>query len=70
MKKLFYKNYTSFSSSIIIFSKLFFFQFSRFFALSFFFSKNSSENLRIIFLEFLSPKTFNNLIFKNNLKTV
>lgn len=66
-KKIILQNYTSFSSSMIIFSKLFF-QFLRFFTLSFFSSKNSSENLRIIALEFLSPKTFNNLVFKNNLK--
>ena len=29
---------------------------------------SSPNNLRIIALEFLSPKTFNNLIFKNNFK--
>ena len=66
-KKIILQNYTSFSSSIIIFCKLFF-QFLRFFILSFFSKVGSSNNLRIIALEFLSPKTFNNLIFKNNLK--
>ena len=66
-KKIILQNCTSFSSSIIIFSKIFF-QFLRFFSLSFFSKTGSATNLRIIALEFLSPKTFNNLIFKNNLK--
>ena len=65
-KKIILQNYTSFSSSIIIFSKLFL-QFLRFFMLSFS-NVSSPNNLRIIALEFLSPKTFNNLIFKNNFK--
>jgi hypothetical protein len=66
-KKIILQNYTSFISSIIIFNKLFL-QFLKFFISSFFIKKGSSANLRIIALEFLSPKTFNNLIFKNNLK--
>ena len=61
------QNYTSFVFSILILFKLFFL-FIKFFIFNFNFDSKKSNIIKIIALEFLSPKTFRNLIINHNLK--
>ena len=63
------QNYTNLKYSIKIFLHLYYL-FIKYFFYSFTYGKKKSQLLKIIALEFTSPKTFKNLIIKNNLKNI
>lgn len=68
-KMLVLQNYTNFKYSIKIFCYLYFL-FIKYFLYSFIYSDKKSQLLKIIALEFTNPKTFKNLIIKNNFENI